>query len=679
MATPRRRRKWRSRGPVLSISIVYFNLSPYPLLHVFMASAYRASLQDAEAFWLPIAHRLLTWERKPKRAVEVSSPTEWRWFPDGQLNVCYNAVDRHPAGRTAIIYDSPVTGVVQHITYAELLEQVCVVAGMLRGLDVMKSDTVLLYMPMIPQALVCMLACARLGAVACVVFGGFASAEVAKRMEDARPKVVMTASCGVEPKRVIPYAPLVAGAVEQSAWKPSHLVVYQRPGLPPFSGIPFHDYTQLYEETRRLGREVRRCVMTASNDPFYILYTSGTTGKPKGVLRECGGHAVAKAFTMEYLFGLRPGQVIFCASDIGWVVGHSYIVYAPLLAGVTTVLFEGKPVGTLHGAGVFWRMCQQHAVSVLFCAPTALRAIRREDPKGEQLRRYDLRKLRAVFLAGERSEPGIVEFYQKLLQERSPGALVIDNYWSTESGSPKTGVPLGAPDRPLPQAGSAGPPMPGMQLCIVDDEGTPLPDGEPGNIVMQTPLGPSAFTTLWRNQRGFYDAYFARFHGRWYDTGDSGFINPDNGFVNVMARSDDIINIAAHRLSTGAIEEVLASHPAVSEVCVVGMPDTLKGHVPLAFAVSSTERGMFAALNALVRERIGGIASLGGVVLLPPGGIPKTRSGKTLRRVLRALTENATVGAYEREVAVPATVEDMAAVDIARKAIRQHFEAKAKL
>ncbi|KAJ5802288.1 uncharacterized protein N7503_004738 [Penicillium pulvis] len=681
--------------------------------------ALEQSLLYPEEFWSGPAERL-HWHRKPSRALTLQSKTlpsgvrheHWSWFADGEISTTYNCVDRHVhnglGDQVAIIWESPVTQTAENFTYKQLLDEVEVLAGVLREEGVRKGDVVIIYMPMIPAALIAALAIARLGAIHAAVFGGFAAQSLAQRIEAARPRAIMTASCGVEgSKGPIPYRPLVEGAVAASKFKPSKVIVWQRDQLrwnyPDKLGGQ-RNWQRLVKSARMRGIRAGP-VPIKSTDGLYIIYTSGTTGLPKGVLREAGGHAVGLELSIRSLFGIKgPGDVMFCASDIGWVVGHSYILYAPLLVGATTVLFEGKPIGT-PDAGTFWRIIEKHGVNTLFTAPTAMRAIRKDDPDDKLFKevgqRGGLKSLRALFLAGERSEPGIVNAYQNLLtQFAAPGALVVDNWWSSESGSPITGLALNSSaavpstvatgaDHPLAiRPGSAGLPMPGFDVRIVDDDGNEVPRGTMGNIVMALPLAPTAFTSLFQDEERFYHGYLKRFNGRWVDTGDAGIIDED-GYVHIMSRSDDIINVAAHRLSTGAIEQAILSHPSISEASIVGIPDPLKGQLPFAFiqprpgtddpnplSVTPSKR-LFNEVNALVREQIGAIASLGGVIQ-GRGMIPKTRSGKTLRRVLRQLVEHGVEGRYDAAVSVPPTVEDAEVVEVARERVKEYFEKKIK-
>ncbi|KAF2134544.1 acetyl-CoA synthetase-like protein [Dothidotthia symphoricarpi CBS 119687] len=678
---------------------------------------YANSISDPETFWASQAESV-HWHKKPTRAFEKTtkhlkksnvSHDHWHWFPDGEISTTYNCVDRHVANgngeNVAIYWDSPVTGQKERYTYKELLQEVETLAGVLREEGVKKGDVVLIYMPMIPAALFAMLAIARLGAIHSVVFGGFSPAALAQRIEASRPVAIMTASCGIEgSKGPTEYKSMIEGAVHKSSFKPSKTIIWQREQLrwdPVLKEEGERNWQRLIKSAKNRGLKAD-AVPVESGDGLYVIYTSGTTGTPKGVVRSAGGHAVGLNFSMKYLFGVQgPGDVMFTASDIGWVVGHSFIVYAPLLVGATTVLFEGKPVGT-PDASTFWRIVNEYKVNTMFTAPTALRAIRRDDSDNEFFeKRYGekggLKSLRSLFLAGERSEPSIVERYQKLLAKHcAPGAVVVDNWWSSESGSPISGIALSASagldfsstDRPKPlpiKPGSAGKAMPGFDVRVVDDEGKEVKRGEMGNIVMSIPLAPTAFTTLWEDEERFYKGYMKRFDGKWIDTGDAGLID-EEGYISIMARADDVINVAAHRFSTGAIEQAITTHPSIAEAAVIGIPDALKGHLPFAFVTLAThphpspavpDSKLLAEVQNLVREQIGAIATLGGVIQ-GKGMIPKTRSGKTLRRVLRELTENATHAEFDKEVSVPSTIEDRDAVDVARMKIREYFEVKGK-
>ncbi|TKA80497.1 hypothetical protein B0A55_02307 [Friedmanniomyces simplex] len=665
--------------------------------------AYEASISDPSKFWAHQAKQL-TWHTTPSTAFRKQtrklksgvSHSSWTWFPDGEISTSYNCIDRHvEAGHgdnIAIIWDSPVSNSKQKISYAELQDEVATLAGVLREQGVKRGDTVLIYMPMVPAALVGMLATVRLGALHAVVFGGFSAASLAQRIEACEPKVVLTASCGIEgAKGPLPYQPMIRGAVEQSSHKPGRVLIWQREqsrwdDVREEDGE--RDWQTLVKSARDRGLTAEN-VPVKSSDGLYIIYTSGTTGLPKGVLREAGGHAVGLNLSIRYIFGIRgPGDVLFTASDIGWVVGHSYIVYAPLLAGATTVLFEGKPVGTPN-ADTFWRVVEEYKVNSMFTAPTALRAIRKDDPKNSLFEKRGksggLKSLRALFLAGERSEPAIVTMYQELLAKHcAPQATVIDNWWSSESGSPMTGLALlpGVAHQfddhtwhpPLPvKAGSAGKPAPGFDVRIVDDEGKEIPKGNMGNIVLGIPFAPTGLTTLWNDEERFYKGYLKRFDGKWLDTGDAGMIDED-GYVHVMSRADDIINVAAHRLSTGAIEQAISSHPAITEAAVVGIPDHMKGHVPFAFiGIADPPSDLLKDLNGRLRHSIGPIASLAGFIAAP-GIIPKTRSGKTLRRTLKEILENAVEGNFEKDPSYPSTIEDASVVEKAKEAVKDYFK-----
>ncbi|RMZ92614.1 hypothetical protein DV736_g151, partial [Chaetothyriales sp. CBS 134916] len=686
------------------------------------AAVQAAATDNPEQFWDHHAKQLY-WHKPYSRVVshqtkKLADGTEhlhWSWFPDGEISTTYNCLDRHvKAGRgdvVAMIWDSAVSGRKQKFTYAQLLDEVEVLAGVLREEGVRKGDVVLIYMPMIPAAVIAMLATTRLGAMHSVVFGGFAAPSLAQRIDGAEPKIVMTASCAIEgSKGVLEYRPFVEEAINLSRHKPARTIIWQRDEKR-WAPVILRDGQRTWQGLLKSARQrgVRAdAVPVKSTDGLYIIYTSGTTGTPKGVLRETGGHAVALNLSIKYQFDVsRPGKdVLFTASDIGWVVGHSYIVYAPLLAGATTVLFEGKPVGT-PDAGQFWRMVEAYNVTTLFTAPTALRAIRKDDGEDRFFKqignRGGLRHLRAIFVAGERSEPSIINHFQQLLSQYcAPGAQVIDHWWSSESGSPMTGIALQAgvgfnhydnsnAHTPLQiKPGSAGLPMPGFDVRIVDDDGKEVPRGQMGNIVLKMPFGPAGMTTLFNDDARFYKGYLKRFDGRWMDTGDAGMID-DDGYVHVMSRSDDVINVAAHRFSTGAIEQAITSSDKVSSASVVGVPDPLKGHLPFAFIErAATSPGedplhlpaavpdeLFKEINSLVRTQIGSIASLGGVIQ-GKGMIPKTRSGKTLRRTLRELVENAAQGNYDKQVSVPPTIEDKAVVEVARQRVREYFETKQK-
>jgi propionyl-CoA synthetase len=602
------------------------------------------SLTDPEGFWAEAAEEI-AWFQRWDKVLDDANPPFYRWFQGGVLNTCYNAVDRHvEAGRgpqPAIIYDSPVTDTVQSITYEELRSQVAHFAGALRRLGVQRGDRVVIYMPMIPQALVAMLACARLGAVHSVVFGGFAAHELATRINAAQPRVIVSASCGLEPNRVVRYKPMLEEAIAQAIHKPERCIILQRPQaeapLVPGRDIDWDDAVA--------GAGAADCVPVPATDPLYILYTSGTTGRCKGVVRDNGGHAVALKWTMSHIYGMRPGEVYWSASDVGWVVGHSYIVYAPLLHGCTTVVFEGKPVGT-PDPGTFWRVIQQHRVATLFTAPTAFRAIRREDPEARYLQKYDLTHFRALFLAGERSDPETLRWAEDHL-----GVPVLDHWWQTETGWAITGNPLGIQLLPV-KYGSASLPMPGYDLVVLDENLKAVPRGQTGALFARLPLPPGTLCTLWGCDDEFQRSYLSTCPG-YYQTGDAGFID-DDGYVFVMARTDDLINVAGHRLSTGAMEQVLAAHPDVAECAVIGAADELKGQVPLGFLVLKAgvrrpHAEIIAEVVRMVREQIGPVAGFKSAVVV--SRLPKTRSGKVLRGTMRRIADG-------EDYQTPATIED---------------------
>ena len=618
-------------------------------------SVFRASVEDPEAFWLDAA-KAIDWQTAPTKALDARPPF-YSWFPDGELNICANALDRHvEAGngdRAALIYDSPVTGTQRTYTYAQLLDEVARFAGVLAGLGVGRGDRVVVYMPMVPEAAIAMLACARLGAVHSVVFGGFAPRELAIRIDDAAPKVIVSASCGIEGKRVLPYKPLLDEAIELAEHTPDKRVILQRPQATAEMGPDDVDWAQA-----TASAEPAAPVTVAATDPLYILYTSGTTAKPKGVLRDTGGYAVAMAWTMANLYDIGPGETMFTASDVGWVVGHSYIVYAPLIVGATTIIYEGKPVGT-PDAGQFWRVIAEHGAKCMFTAPTAFRAIKKEDPKGALLGQYDLSHMRYLFLAGERLDPETYHWASDLL-----GIPVIDHWWQTETGWAICANPAGLELLPI-KPGSPTKPMPGWDVRIVDSSGRPMPPGEDGAIVIKLPLPPGALPTLWNDDDRYVRSYLTAFDG-FYLTGDGGHIDED-GYVYVMGRTDDVINVAGHRLSTGGMEEALASHPAVAECAVIGVADTFKGQVPRGFVVLKAgvdrpEEELRAELVAIVRERIGAVASLREVAVVK--GLPKTRSGKILRKTMRGIADGL-------DEPVPSTIDDVGVLDALRPVLRK--------
>ncbi|MEO1089044.1 MAG: propionyl-CoA synthetase [Pseudomonadota bacterium] len=602
------------------------------------------SLQQPDAFWGEAAEGL-HWDRRWTKVLEDGRAPFYRWFEGGQLNTCYNAVDRHVAdgraNQAAIIYDSPVTDTVRKITFAELQDQVARFAGVLVTHGVNKGDRVIVYMPMVPEALVAMLACARIGAVHSVVFGGFAANELATRIDDAKPVVIVSASCGVEVNRVIPYKPLLDGAIEASAHKPRHCIIMQRPQVEaPLEAGRDVDWAKAAAATNPVD-----CVPVDASDPLYILYTSGTTGQPKGVVRDNGGHATALLWSMRNLYDVKPGEVYWAASDVGWVVGHSYICYAPLLNGNTTVIYEGKPVGT-PDPGAFWRVISQHKVEVMFTAPTAFRAIRKEDPEGAFIKKYDLSHFRALFLAGERCDPDTL-----LWAEAQLGVPVIDHWWQTETGWAIAANCIGLEQLPI-KPGSPTKAVPGYDVRILDEEGAELPDGQIGAICIKLPMPPSCLSTLWGNDERYVQSYLTRYPG-YYLSGDAGYRDED-GYLYIMSRIDDIINVAGHRLSTGQMEEVLASHPDVAECAVIGVADDLKGELPLGLVVlksgvAKAEDDVRGELVQRVRDEIGPVAAFKLVAVV--GRLPKTRSGKILRGTMKKIAD-------QQEYKMPATIDD---------------------
>ena len=607
--------------------------------------------RDPYGFWGEAA-AAIDWVEKPNTVFDASAGIYGRWFPDGVCNTCFNAVDRHvDAGRgeqLAIIYDSPLAGVKRNISYHRLLTETQVLGGMLRDLGVGKGDRVILYMPMVPEAVIAMLACARIGAVHSVVFGGFAARELASRIEDAKPKVILSASCGLEPGRIVHYKPLLDQAIDIAKHKPDACLILQRPQVQAvlMAGRD-HDWAAMRDHALVHARSAFDCVPVLATDPLYILYTSGTTGRPKGVVRDNGGHLVALKWSMKNLYGIEPGEVWWTASDIGWVVGHSYIVYAPLFHGATTVLYEGKPVGT-PDAGTFWRVIAQHGAVAMFTAPTAFRAIKREDPEGLLIRKYDLSKFRTLFLAGERADPPTVEWAEQQLK-----VPVIDHWWQTETGWAIAANCMGLGPFPV-KHGSPTKPAPGYDLRALSPEGKEMKPGEIGALCVKLPMPPGFAPTLWNADDRFVKSYLADYPG-YYLTADAGFIDQD-GYVFVMARTDDIINVAGHRLSTGAIEEVLASHPEVAECAVIGAADALKGQVPVGFLVLKAGAAKSSATVAeetvkLVRERIGPVASFKTAVVVER--LPKTRSGKILRGTMRHIADG-------EDYKTPATIDDPA-------------------
>ncbi|MGQ7843976.1 propionyl-CoA synthetase [Granulosicoccus sp. 3-233] len=604
--------------------------------------------QDPVAFWQAAGEKI-DWIRPATHVFNAEAGAYGRWFDGALCNTCENCVDRHvEAGngeRLALIHDSPVTGQVRRYTYDELLIEVGALASVMQDYGVAKGDRVVIYMPMVAEAVIAMLACARIGAIHSVVFGGFAAPELATRTEDAKAKYIISASCGIEPGRIVEYKPLLDEAIELSAHQPDGCLILQREQLR-CELIPGRDgdYAELIGAAKAAGR-ISECVPVAATDPLYILYTSGTTGQPKGVVRDNGGHMVALRWAMENHYGVQPGEVFWAASDVGWVVGHSFICYGPLLNGSTTVLYEGKPVGT-PDAGAYWRVIQDHKVAALFAAPTAFRAIKKVDPQGRLISEYNLDAFRTLFLAGERSDPATIEWAQEKLQRP-----VVDHWWQTETGWPMSGNPVGLGLLPV-KPGSPGVPMPGYDVQVLDDDGHPVARGELGNIVCKLPLPPSGFPTLWNAEERFHSAYLREFPG-YYATADAGIIDED-GYVFIMARTDDIINVAGHRLSTGAMEEVMGKHPDIAESAVVGLADALKGQIPIGFYVTNDGVNrdpceLQAELILGVREAIGPVAAFKTVIEV--ARLPKTRSGKVLRGTMQKIGDGA-------DWKLPAAIDD---------------------
>ena len=605
---------------------------------------YNSWKNDPEAFWMTAADAI-DWVTKPSKALFADRSPLYEWFSDSEVNTCYNAVDRHVLNgrgdQKAIIYDSPMTGTKYSITFSELLEKVSVLAGALTNIGISKGDRVIIYMPMIPEGIISMLACARIGAIHSVVFGGFAANELAVRIDDAKPKAILAASCGLEPNRIVEYKPLIDQAIELASHKPTTVVVFQRAECKAelVDGRD-HDWNVFQENAEKAP-----CVPVKGSHPAYILYTSGTTGAPKGVVRPTAGHLVALNWTMKNFYNVDPGEVFWAASDIGWIVGHSYICYAPLIHGNTTLVFEGKPVGT-PDAGTFWRVISEHKVSNFFTAPTAFRAIKRMDPKGELKKKYDLSNLRALFLAGERADPDTVNWAENLLQ-----IPIIDHWWQTETGYVIAGNPLGIEKLPI-KVGSPTVPMPGFDIKVLDRSGSELPAGQLGSIAIKLPLPPGTLPTLWNAQDRFESSYLNTFPG-YYETGDAGIID-DDGYIYIMARTDDVINVAGHRLSTGAIEEVLANHPDVAECAVIGVSDTLKGQLPVGFlcltaGVDRDHMIIETECVEMVRKQIGPVAAFKNALVVDR--LPKTRSGKILRGTMVKIANN-------EEFKLPATIDD---------------------
>ncbi len=630
-----------------------------------MASRYHEVYEnwknDPQAFWAEAAAEI-DWFNPWDNVFDANSGTYGSWFAGATCNTCYNAVDRHVergrAGQAAIIYDSPITGAKRTITYEELKSEVEALAAVMREKGIEKGDRVIIYMPMIPEAAISMLACARLGAIHSVVFGGFAASELATRINDCSPKMILSASCGIEPGRVVAYKPLLDEAIEMAASKPETCLVFQREQhtCDLIEGRDF-DFGRLVSEARAAGKQVQ-CVPVAATDPLYILYTSGTTGQPKGVVRDNGGHMVALKWSMKGVYNIDPGEVYWAASDVGWVVGHSYIVYAPLMHGCTTILFEGKPVGT-PDAGTFWRVISEHEVSTLFTAPTAFRAIKKEDPEGSFIGSYDLSGFRALFLAGERADPDTIHWAEDKL-----GVPVYDHWWQTETGWTIAGNPVGLGALPV-KYGSPTVAMPGYDIRVLDDAGHPVKAGTLGNVVVKLPLPPGCLPTLWNAESRFTDAYLREFPG-YYKTADAGIIDED-GYLFIMARTDDIINVAGHRLSTGAMEEVIAAHKDVAECAVIGIADKLKGQMPVGFmilnkGVNRTEEEIEKEVVKLVREKIGPVAAFKTALVV--ARLPKTRSGKILRATMQKIADGL-------EWKMPATIDDPSVLDEITEGLRR--------
>jgi len=622
-------------------------------------AVYTRSIDEPEDFWREQA-ALVDWITAPSQILDDSNKPFYRWYPGATLNTCFNALDRHViaghADRTALIYDSPVTDTVRAFSYAELLEKVAAFAGALHGFGVGKGDRVVIYMPMIPEAIIAMLACARLGAVHSVVFGGFAPQELAARIDDAQPKVVVSASCGIEPSRLVEYKPMLDRALQLASHQPTTCVIKQRPQLEA-SMTSLRDVD--WDVAMKAGMmHPAECVEVAATDPLYVLYTSGTTGKPKGIVRDNGGHAVAMAWSLRHVYDVQPGQVWWAASDVGWVVGHSYIVYAPLISGATSVLYEGKPVGT-PDAGAFWRVIAQHGVEALFTAPTAIRAIKKQDPDGELLKKHPIASLRTLFLAGERLDPETYRWASGIL-----GVPVVDNWWQTETGWPIAANLRGLEPMEI-KPGSPSVPVPGFDVRVLDEKGRPVPAGEEGAICIRLPMPPGTLPTLWGDDERYVASYLSAFEG-YYLSGDGGYIDED-GYLYVMGRTDDVINVAGHRLSTGSMEAVLATHPAVAECAVIGAADAMKGQVPRGFVVlkAGVEQDPAAItreLLSMVRDEIGAVAALKDVAVVD--GLPKTRSGKILRKTMREIADG-------KPGTVPSTIEDESVLEQLRPALRR--------
>lgn len=623
---------------------------------------FKRSIEDPEGFWGEAA-QAITWFKKYDKVLDASNPPFYRWFVGGELNTCYNALDRHVEGgrgdQVAVIWDSPVTGQIQKYTYKEFTEKVARFAGVLRGLGVNKGDTVVIYMSMVPEALVAMLACARIGAIHSVVFGGFAANELAVRIDDAKPKVIVITSCGIEVKKIIEYKPIVNKAIEMASHKPEKCIIFQRPQAKAELKDGFDlDWDELMAKATPAD-----CVPVKATDPLYILYTSGTTGLPKGIVRDNGGYCVALRWSMEYIYDVKPGDVYWSASDVGWVVGHSYIVYAPLITGCTTIVYEGKPIGT-PDPGAFWRVISQHGVKVFFTAPTAFRAIKREDSQGDYLKKYDLSNFKYLFLAGERLDPDTYHWAANLLSRP-----VIDHWWQTETGWPITANCMGIEQFPI-KAGSSTKPVPGYNVQILDPDGKVLEPEKEGLVVVKLPLPPGTLPTLWNAEKRFLESYMNVFPG-YYFTADGGYMDKD-GYIYIMGRVDDVINVAGHRLSTGAMEEIISKHPDVAECAVFGAEDSLKGQLPigtvvLKAGVTRDPAEIKKELAQMIREQIGPIACYKDTAIV--ARLPKTRSGKILRGTMRKIADG-------QPYSMPATIDDPAILGEIEEALKQIGYAK---
>jgi propionyl-CoA synthetase len=633
-----------------------------------MTSCYRQTYgrwrADPQGFWAEAA-REIVWTKPPERIFDAYAGIYGRWFPDARCNACFNALDRHvESGRgeqVALYYDSPVTSTKRALTYRELLDETATLGAVLYDLRVVAGDRVLIYMPMIPEAIVAMLACARIGAVHSVVFGGFAAKELATRIDDAEPKVILTASCGIEPSRIVEYKPLLDLAITLAGHKPAACIVYQRPQVEArmIEGQD-QDWTALVDAAKKAAKRAP-CADLGATDPLYILYTSGTTGAPKGVVRDIGGYLVALKWSMSAIYDVKPGESFWTGSDIGWVVGHSYIVYAPLLQGCASVLYEGKPIGT-PDAGAYWRVIEEYKVAAFFTAPTGLRAVRKEDPQAKLITDYDITSLRTLFLAGERADPDTVAWAQKVL-----GVPVVDHWWQTETGWPIAANPVGLGMLPV-KLGSPSVPMPGYDVQVVDDAAKPVPGGTMGSLVIKLPLPPGCLPTLYRQDERMRESYLNEFPG-YYKTADAGLIDED-GYLTILGRTDDIINVAGHRLSTGGMEEVVASHPDVAECAVLGVKDEVKGEAPCGFVVLKAGVDRPAAdiekeVVQLVRDRIGPVAAFKMAFVVPR--LPKTRSGKILRGTIKKIADR-------DPWSTPATIEDPKTLD----EIKQALDARAR-